>query len=64
MSTKTASKSYPFRGGYNPVSNPGAPDRKAKKKLDARVEDYAKMVSGQGWRAPDGAYHQSGSMQR
>jgi hypothetical protein len=65
MSTKTASKSYEHRGRRpNPVKNPGPPNRKIKAKLDARVRDYAAMVSRVDFKAPDGAYHRPGSMKK
>lgn len=67
MSTKTASKSYEHRGRHNPVRNPGPPCRKAHAKLSARIADYARMMDdklGNASKAPFGAFHKPGSMQR
>ena len=65
MSTETASKSYKNRGNQTPIKNPGAPDRKAHKKLSARIGDYSRMLADPANRDKDySGYHRPGSMQR
>ena len=65
MSTETASKKYVYArkmaGHRNPVKNPGPPNRKQAARLSRRIADYATMM--QSSKAPDGAFHQPGSMQ-
>lgn len=64
MSAETASKSYPQRGrNRNPVTNPGAPGRKAHAKLSARIGDYSRMVDS-GKADSYGGYKKPGSMQK
>lgn len=65
MSTATASKSYPQRGKKPNPCTKGAPNRKIKAKLDARIRGYFATLEAPENRTKNmTGYHKPGSMQR
>lgn len=66
MSSETASKKYRRGQRHNPVPGDlrGRPNRKAKARLDARLNDYVAMTAAWGTKCPpEGSFHRPGSQQ-
>lgn len=64
MSTESASKKNRRGQRFNPVKNKGPANRKILQRLHTRLQDYKAMTDRSDFKAPEGAFHRPGSMQK